>query len=118
MKKGFALSIAVGCTLAASVLRAQTWPQRPVKVIVPYTAGGTTDTQARIISERLSVALTLRRPRRPLPRGLLLGLVFHDARAHRERPHRSREEYARQLCSPDRNGGAHSERQPDVLSQP
>src|SRR5213076_2848140 len=59
-----------------------------------------------------------RRPRRPLPRGLLLGLVFHDARAHRERPHRSREEYARQLCSPDRNGGAHSERQPDVLSQP
>ena len=57
MKKGFALSIAVGCTLAASVLRAQTWPQRPVKVIVPYTAGGTTDTQARIISERLSVAL-------------------------------------------------------------
>ncbi len=57
MKKGIALSIAVGCTLAASVLRAQTWPQRPVKVIVPYTAGGTTDTQARIISERLSVAL-------------------------------------------------------------
>ena len=57
MKKGFALSIAVGCTLAASVLRAQTWPQRPVRVIVPYTAGGTTDTQARIISERLSVAL-------------------------------------------------------------
>ena len=60
----------------------------------------------------------LRRPRRPLPRGLLLGLVFHDARAHRKRPHRSREEYARQLCSPDRNGGAHPERQPDVLSQP
>src|SRR6266705_5033262 len=57
MKKGFALSIAVGCTLAASVLRAQTWPQRPVKVIVPYTAGGITDTQARIVSERLSVAL-------------------------------------------------------------
>src|SRR5437870_7833893 len=57
MKKGFALSIAVGCTLAASVLRAQTWPQRSVRVIVPYTAGGTTDTQARIISDRLSVAL-------------------------------------------------------------
>ena len=57
MKARIALCIAVGCTLAASVLRAQTWPQRPVKVIVPYTAGGTTDTQARIISERLSVAL-------------------------------------------------------------
>ncbi|TMH37873.1 MAG: tripartite tricarboxylate transporter substrate binding protein [Betaproteobacteria bacterium] len=52
-----ALCIAVGCALAASVLQAQVWPQRPVKVIVPYTAGGITDNQARIISERLSVAL-------------------------------------------------------------
>src|SRR6266568_3884227 len=38
---------------------------------------------------------SVRRPGRPLPRGLLLGLVLHDARAHRERPHRSREEHAR-----------------------
>src|SRR2546426_11550662 len=57
MKKWIALCIAVGCALVASVLQAQTWPQRPVKVIVPYTAGRTTDNQARIISERLSVAL-------------------------------------------------------------
>src|SRR5712691_333207 len=56
MKKWIALCIAVGCAVAASVLQAQTWPQRPVKVIVPFTAGGHTDTQARIISERLSVA--------------------------------------------------------------
>ena len=56
MKIGIALCIAVGCSLATSVLQAQTWPQRPVKVIVPFTAGGNTDTQARIISERLSVA--------------------------------------------------------------
>src|SRR6267378_3737536 len=56
MKKGIALCIAVGCALAASVLRAQTWPQRPVKVIVPFTPGGSSDTQARIISERLSTA--------------------------------------------------------------
>src|SRR6266705_2168277 len=57
MKKWIALCIAVGCALAASVLQAQTWPQRPVRVIVPYSAGGSTDTQARIISERLSAAL-------------------------------------------------------------
>jgi len=57
MKKWIALCIAVGCALPASVLQAQTWPQRPVKVIVPFTAGGSTDTQARIISERLSAAI-------------------------------------------------------------
>src|SRR5882762_2670833 len=57
MKKWIALCIAVICALAASVLQAQTWPQRPVKVIVPFTAGGSSDSQARIISERLSTAL-------------------------------------------------------------
>ena len=57
MKKWIALCVAVSCALAAPVPRAQTWPQRPVKVIVPFTAGGNTDTQARIVSERLSAAL-------------------------------------------------------------
>ena len=57
MNKSIAICIALATALPASLLQAQTWPQRPVKVIVPYTAGGTTDTQARIISERLSVAL-------------------------------------------------------------
>src|SRR2546425_3208122 len=56
MKKWIALCIAVGCALAASVLQAQTWPQRPVRVIVPYSAGGLSDTQARVISEQLSAA--------------------------------------------------------------
>lgn len=56
MKNWIALWIAVGCALVAPVVHAQSWPQRPVKVIVPFTAGGNTDTQARIISERLSAA--------------------------------------------------------------
>src|SRR5256886_13902664 len=60
----------------------------------------------------------LRRPGRPLSGGVLLGLILHDARAHRERPDRSREEHARQLCVPDQNGGAYPERQPDVLFEP
>jgi tripartite-type tricarboxylate transporter receptor subunit TctC len=41
------------CAAAA----AQAWPQRPVKVIVPFVAGGNTDNQARIVSERLASAL-------------------------------------------------------------
>ena len=57
MKNWIALCSVIGITLPAPLLQAQTWPQRPVKVIVPYTAGGITDNQARIISERLSVAL-------------------------------------------------------------
>ena len=38
-------------------LRRKPWPQRPVKVIVPFVAGGNTDSQARIVSERLAAAL-------------------------------------------------------------
>jgi len=33
--------------------RAQGWPQRPVKVIVPFSAGGNTDGIARIVAQRL-----------------------------------------------------------------
>ncbi len=45
--------------LAALVLpsHAQTWPQRPVKMIVPFPAGGPTDVMTRILSEKLSQAL-------------------------------------------------------------
>jgi len=57
MKKWIAFWIAIGATLPAPLLQAQTWPQRPVKVIVPFTSGGSSDAQARIISERLSASM-------------------------------------------------------------
>src|SRR5438876_2703868 len=57
MNKSIAICIALGSAFPTPFLQAQTWPQRTVKVIVPYTAGGITDTQARIVAERLSVAL-------------------------------------------------------------
>ena len=34
-----------------------TWPSRPVKVIVPFAAGGTVDTLSRYLSDRLGVLL-------------------------------------------------------------
>ncbi len=45
--------------LAAASLaaHAQSWPAKPVRMIVPYAAGGTTDVLARIMSERLGQAL-------------------------------------------------------------
>ena len=35
----------------------QTYPNRPIKVIVPFPAGGPTDGMARIISDRLGTVL-------------------------------------------------------------
>jgi len=40
--------------LGQGAASAQAWPQKPVRVIVPYGAGGHTDILARIASERLS----------------------------------------------------------------
>jgi tripartite-type tricarboxylate transporter receptor subunit TctC len=42
---------------AAQTLSAQNWPNKPVRVIVPVTAGSALDITARVIAERLSAQL-------------------------------------------------------------
>ncbi len=37
--------------------QAQSWPSKPVRMVVPFTAGGSTDTVARIMSEKLATRL-------------------------------------------------------------
>jgi len=37
--------------------RAQTWPDHPIRVIVPFAAGGTNDLTARVVAEKVAVAL-------------------------------------------------------------
>jgi tripartite-type tricarboxylate transporter receptor subunit TctC len=43
-------------SLSASA-RAETWPARPLTIVVPYAAGSATDTLARIMAERLTPRL-------------------------------------------------------------
>src|SRR5947209_4546766 len=43
--------------LSSSVSHAQSWPARPVTMIVPYAAGGPVDTVGRIMAAGLSEAL-------------------------------------------------------------
>ncbi len=47
----------VTLTLAASSVWAQAYPNKPVKLVVPFAPGGTTDIVARVISEPLGRAL-------------------------------------------------------------
>lgn len=48
---------AVVAALLAFGAQAQQWPSKPIKMVVPFTAGGSTDTVARIISEKLTPRL-------------------------------------------------------------
>ena len=43
--------------LAATQAASQTYPNKPVRVIVPFAAGAASDTIARVISERLTAAM-------------------------------------------------------------
>jgi tripartite-type tricarboxylate transporter receptor subunit TctC len=53
-----AVAAALGATLAAgSALAADPWPSRPLKIVVPYPPGGSSDIIARSISVPLSEAL-------------------------------------------------------------
>jgi tripartite-type tricarboxylate transporter receptor subunit TctC len=53
------LHLAAGIALPAisGIARAQVYPTRPITMVVPFAAGGPTDTIARIVSERMRASL-------------------------------------------------------------
>jgi tripartite-type tricarboxylate transporter receptor subunit TctC len=46
----------LGMSLATLPAHAEEWPTRPVRILIPFTAGGTADTLGRIAAEKLSAA--------------------------------------------------------------
>ena len=48
---------AAALPVMSQIARAQTYPSRPVTMIVPYPAGGPTDTIARLLGERMRSSL-------------------------------------------------------------
>lgn len=46
-------ALGVMYAIASSPVMAQTWPAKPVKIIVPFAAGGPADVYARFLSQRL-----------------------------------------------------------------
>ena len=59
--KAFALAAASAALIAASfaptIARAQTWPAKPIRLIVAYPAGGVSDVVARALGDKLAAAL-------------------------------------------------------------
>jgi tripartite-type tricarboxylate transporter receptor subunit TctC len=54
-KLGLAVAVAIWAGIAGA--QAQTYPSRPITMIVPFAAGGATDTLARVLAERMRAFL-------------------------------------------------------------
>src|SRR4051812_44001507 len=50
-------AIALAAALLAPSAQAETWPSRPITMVVPYAAGGTADPVGRVLAAGLSHAL-------------------------------------------------------------
>jgi tripartite-type tricarboxylate transporter receptor subunit TctC len=57
MKQGIRGLLAIGLMALASVASAQAWPNRPVRVVIPFPPGGTLDTVGRLLAQKLGDGL-------------------------------------------------------------
>ncbi len=58
LRRGFLVTVALFAAVLPSAVLSQTpaWPERPVKVVVPFAPGGATDQTARVWAEKLTQA--------------------------------------------------------------
>ncbi|CAA9235150.1 MAG: BUG/TctC family periplasmic protein [uncultured Craurococcus sp.] len=57
LRRGLLAAPALLVPLLAGKARAETWPDRPVRILVPYTPGAINDTLARLVGERMMDAV-------------------------------------------------------------
>lgn len=57
VRTALSAAIILGAASGSSLTLAQAWPTKPIRMIVPYTPGGYTDTMARGVGEPLARAL-------------------------------------------------------------
>ncbi len=62
MRSALALAVLLA---AAAPAQAQDWPQRPVTIVVPFTAGGSADLLARILQQHMSIGVPVVVENRP-----------------------------------------------------
>ena len=57
LRISFAWLLALAALLSAPIVQAQAYPNKPIKIIVPYPPGGTSDILARAIGQKLTDSL-------------------------------------------------------------
>ena len=57
MKRMATLFLGIVLSMSAALAHAQAWPSKPVKWVVPFAPGGTTDILARTVGDKLAIAL-------------------------------------------------------------
>lgn len=57
MRRAIVSGLAALAALSATAAVAQDWPNKPIRIVVPFPSGGTTDTAVRPLADRLSQQL-------------------------------------------------------------
>src|SRR5215475_7418199 len=55
--RGAVVPAVIALALCAGIAHAESYPERPIKLVVPFPAGGATDTTARLVAQRLQASL-------------------------------------------------------------